>query len=394
MRRPFRFVLFAILVAGTAGTSTGCDDTNLGHPRDPTGGPRLVKVLVQDAAFVGGPPAERGAVADLLDRAAPPSCSDSDPCINQFLIAQMTPPLGCSNAAGGVCLDPLAVPASGVPLNAGASAIRLVFNELLDSSIETVAVDANGAPTGAGAYTLKPGIVELLDANGTAVAGTSAFLDNSGSPEFTSDVITIPFGPAIVIRPGSLDPQTTYTIRLHPALLRNRTGSAAADANGLALADPTDLGFTTEPITPNAGASFPDFTMTPTAIAPNEVLQLAFWETLDETTAVVAATGPAGFDPTHVEAYVDRGAAPTLAACAKNENDALLDFVYSAGSGAARLPIDWPVGDYTFAFTVKDSAGHASYSSPTLHFTVAGPNGDPTSDANAAAQHLTPEQCL
>ncbi len=394
MRTVRRLAVLCVVVAGTAGVSTGCDDTTLGHPSDPAGPPRLVKALVQDAAFVGGFPFQRGAVADLLDRAPPPSCSDINPCINQYLVAQETPPLDCSDAQGGVCVDPLAVPAAGVPLNAGASVIRLVFNKLLDSSIETVTVDGNGAPTGANPYTLQAGIVELLGPGGAPVPGTTALWDNSGSPDFTSDVILIPFGPAIVINPGSLDPSTSYTIRLHPALLKDRQGLGAADANGVALADPTDLVFTTEPITPNPDLSFPDFSTAPTTIAPNEVLQLAFWALLDETTVTVTATGPAGFDATLVEAYADRGSSPVAADCAGSENDAQLDFVYTAGAGAARMPADWPAGDYTLAFTVKDGSGRATYSSPSLQFTVAGPDGDPMSDANASAQHVTPEQCL
>jgi hypothetical protein len=394
MRTLSRLAVLCVVVAGTGGITTGCDDTSLGHLKDPAGPPRLIKALVQDSAFVGGPPVERGAVADLLDTAPPPSCSDLNPCINQFLVAQNTPPLDCSDPSGGVCIDPLAVPSAGVPLNAGASAIRLVFNKLLDASIESVTVDANGAPTGAKPYTLASGIVELLGPDGAPVAGTTAFWDNSGSPEFTSDVILIPFGPAIVILPGSLDPSTAYTIRIHPARLKDRDGHPAADAAGAVLTDPTDLRFTTEPITPNPDLSFPDFSTAPATLAPNEVLQLAFFATLDETTVALTATGPAGFDPALVEAYADRGSSPAMADCAAAENDAVLDFVYTSGAGAARMPADWPAGDYTLSFTVKDSGGRSTYSSPPLHFTVAGADADPTTDANAAAAHVTPEECL
>jgi hypothetical protein len=391
MRMLPGLVVSCIVIAGTAAATTGCDDTSLGHLKDPAGPPRLIKAMIQDAAFVGGPPAERGAAVDLLDTAPAPSCSDTNPCINQFLVAQTVPPLDCSSPTGGTCVDPLAVPADGVPLNAGATAIRLVFNKLLDSSIETVAVNDNGAPTGATPYKLAAGIVELLDSTGTAVAGTTAYWDNSGSPEFTSDVVWIPFGPAIVILPGNLDPEATYTIRIHPELLKDRQGLAAADASGATLVDPTDLKFTTEAIATNDGLSYPDFTSSPTTIAPNEVLQFAFWSLLDETSATVTATGPAGFDPTAVEAYADRGADPT--ACADDENDAQLDFVYTTGAGAARVPADWPAGDYTLSFTVKDAAGKTTYTSPTMMFTVAGADGDPASDANTFDNHVTPEQC-
>ncbi len=391
--RLFARLLVCIVIAGTAGTSTGCDDTTLGHPPDPSGPPKLIKVMIEDSGFVGGPPLQRGAAVDLLDTGPPPACSDTDPCVNQFLIAQTVPPLDCSDPSGGTCVDPLAVPSTGVPLNAGATYIRLVFNKLLDGSIETITLDPNGAPTGAMPYKLASGIVELLDGSGTPVAGTTAFWDNSGSPDFTSDVIWIPFGPAIVILPGSLDPSSSYTIRIHPEALKDRQGDPAADASGATLIDPTDLHFTTEAIAPNPDLSYPDFSAAAT-IAPNEVLQLAFWELVDETTATVTATGPAGFDPTAVEAYADRGSSPIAADCSDAENDAQLDFVYTTGTGAARAPADWPAGDYTFSFTVKDAAGKSTYTSPTLSFTVAGADGDPASDANTVDNHVTPEQCL
>src|SRR5439155_10998393 len=145
MRTRFRSVLW-VLVAGTAAVVTGCEDTSTGQLSDPAGAPRLLKVLIQDSSYVGGPPAQRGAVVDLLDTAPPPSCGDANPCTTQYLIAQTTPPLECSAATGGVCVDPLKVPPEGVPLNDGATHIRLVFNKLLSGDIETVQVDANGAP--------------------------------------------------------------------------------------------------------------------------------------------------------------------------------------------------------------------------------------------------------
>jgi hypothetical protein len=391
MRSFSRHIVLCIVVAGTAaGTSTGCEDNTLGRLSDPSGPPRLTKALIQDSTYVGGPPAQRGAATDLLDTAPPPTCSDVNVCINQFLLAQTVPDLTCSNPSGGVCVDPLALPSTGVPLNDGATVIRLVFNKLLDDSIETVDVDDNGAPKPGHPFALKPGIVELLDSTGTPVAGTTAYWDVSGSPEFTSDVILVPFGPAIVIVPGSLDPSSSYTIRIHPGLLKDRQGNAAADASGATLVDPTDLKFTTEALTPNPGLSFPDFSAA-AEIAPNDVLQFAFFANIDETTVTVTATGPAGFDSAAIEAYADRGADATD--CAGGENDAQLDFVYTTGTGAARAPADWPAGDYTFAFTVKDASGKSTYSSPTMMFTVTPPDGVPADDANAFANHVTPEQC-
>src|SRR5262245_9569612 len=110
-----RFGIFGplLLVAGTAAVATGCSDLDAGRLGDPAGPPKLVRVLVQDSTYVGGPPAQRGAAVDLLDTGPPPSCSDSNPCTTQFLIAQAAPPLTCSALTGGVCVDPLHVPAQG-----------------------------------------------------------------------------------------------------------------------------------------------------------------------------------------------------------------------------------------------------------------------------------------
>lgn len=392
MRMQLGKIGFWMLAWSSLALMGGCDDLTAGRAAEPAGAVRLTRVLVQDARFIGGPPAQRGAVIDLLDDAAPTACSDVNPCINQFLLAQTTPPLACSDPKGGVCVDPLKLPATGVPLNAGATNIRLVFNKLLDPSIETVTVGASGAPTGPSPYALKPGLVELLGPDGKPVADTSASWINDGSPDFTSDPIFIPFGPAIVVTPGSLAPRSNYIIRLHPSLLHGRDGAPVADKSGVTLADPTDLAFTTEDVTANAGATYPDFTMTPATIAPNEVVQLGYWSALDEATVMPTISGPVGFVAANLEAYADRGASPVKADCDAALNPSLIDFVYTTG-GAARMASDWPAGDYTLTFTARDATGQRTYSSPPLHFTVAGADGDPTTDANASAQHVIPEAC-
>ncbi|MDB4968727.1 MAG: hypothetical protein JWN44_4416 [Myxococcales bacterium] len=395
MRTRFGSFAIMVLVAGTAAVETGCDDLSTGRPADPAGAPRLVRVLIQDSTFVGGPPAQRGSVVDLLDTGPPTSCSDVNPCVTQYLIAQATPPLECSAPTAGVCFDPLKLPAAGVPLNNGATHIRLVFNKLLSSDIETVMVDPNGAPLPGMPYALEPGLVELIGPDGKAVAGTTAVWDNAGSPEFTSDIILIPFGPAILITPGDLAPSASYTIRIHPSSIKDRAGNRPADVNGVALADPTDFKFTTEPITPNPDASFPSFAVTPSEIAPNDILQLAFWTSINEKTVALTISGPAGFDPAAVEAFADRGSSPKAKDCSANKNNGLLDIAYTSGSGATRAAADWPSGDYTLGFTVKDlSSGAATYTSPTLQFTVTGAATNPMDDANAAANHVLPEQCL
>jgi hypothetical protein len=391
MRTQSGITLQLALAALSLVATSGCDDVATGRPGETPGGPKVVRVLVQDSTFAGGPPAERAAATDLLDTAAPPTCSDINPCVNQFLIAQNTPPLNCSSPTGGTCIDPLAVPQTGVPLNAGANSIRVVFNKLLSSDVETVTTDPNGAPVAKGAYTIKPGLVELLGPDGKPVT-TTMFWDSTGVSDYTSDLILVPFGPAIVITPSLLAPKATYTVRVHSSLLHDKHGNGITDAKGVALPDPSDYKFTTEDITPNGGLTYPTFsTKASVKILPNEALSLAYWEPLDEKTVMLTATGPAGFDPTAVEAYADRGA--KASACAKALNPAIIDFVYTTGTNTARMPTDWPAGDYTFSFSAKDASGTVALQSPTYSFTVAGTDGDPKKDANSFNQHVTPEQC-
>jgi hypothetical protein len=386
-----RFALAATLL----GAASSCDNVTAGRPADPSGGPKLVHLLIQDYSFIGGPPGERAAAVDLLDHAAPPACSDINPCVNQFLIAQNTPPLDCSNPKGGMCIDPLAVPSTGVPLNAGSNAIRIVFNKLLNASeVETVMTDANGKPVSAASYMLKSGLVELLNADGTP-AGMSGFYDDSGPSDFTSDLILVPFGPAIVIKPSLLAPKSTYTVRIHSSRLHDKLGEQITDANGTTLPDPADFNFTTEDVTLNADGTHPDFRKT-TPIAPNEIVQVFLWEPLDETTLKITITGPAGFDPTTVEGYADRGGKASAKACAAALTPTLINFVATneAPPGdAMRKPVDWAAGNYTFSFTAKDRTGTSTYTSPTWTFSVAGADADPAKDGNAFAQHVIPEQC-
>lgn len=378
-----------IPIVTLAALVAGCSDLTAGRTNPPSGPPRLVKVLVQDATFAGGPPAERAAAVDLIDDAPPVACNDIAPCANQYLIAQTTPPLACQ--ADGFCIDPLKLPATGVPLNGGATVIRFVFNKILDGTkIETVTQDANGAPTGKAPYKLADGLFEFLGPDGQPVDGTAGFWDNTGAFDFTSDIILLPFGPALVVEPGSLNPSTSYTLRLHPSKLVDKSGQALVDKNGGALADPTDFHFTTEAIVANDAGDYPAFAgKPPYSILPNEVVQLLSWAVLDETSVVVTATGPAGFDPTKIEVYADRGGKPTKANCAKNENDSQLDFVYTSAPGVA---VDWPAGSYTLSYTAKDASGTASFTSTSYAFTVAGTDGD-AMDANARANHVLPEQC-
>jgi hypothetical protein len=420
-----RFTLGFLFALGAA---AGCDDLSAGQPTDPPGAPQLVHVLVQDARYLLSFP-NRGSAVDLLDNdpfagractieckgncpgdATGPGPAQLDTCVTEWLVDQIAPDVSCQ--ASGVCADPLKVPSTGVPVPlpmgviglgadmrdpGGGIQIRLVFDKVIDSSIETVVQDTTQAPGKTITYQVAPGIVELDDEAGQAVP-SGIYLDNGGSPEFSSDLELVPLGPAVVIKPKViLDAHTRYTIKIgNPGAIKDRKGQAAVGLNGAAL--PTSLSFTTEDLTPavagafGSGIDFPDFSTAPTMVTPNEVIQIGFYENAAGDTATVDFTqAPAGVKPI---VFSDRGS--DASACTKAEpGNFLLDIVNSdSGDLATAMPADWPAGDYTFTLTVKDINGKTTFTSDPLSFTVDGADEtDPDVDPNIAAAHLTPAQC-
>src|SRR5207248_1225387 len=182
-------------------------------------------------------------------------------CLNEFLVAQVAPDVHC--LASGVCADPLKIPASGVPVPlglpllgaapdnrdpGGGIAIRLVFDKVLDNSIEMVAMDPTKAPGKTDTYTIVPGIVELHDAADKVVPSV-IYYDNGGSFQYSADLELVPLGPAIVIKPkATLDAATKYTVKiLNPGAIKDRQGNAATALGGGAL--PSSISFTTEDLT-------------------------------------------------------------------------------------------------------------------------------------------------
>src|SRR5205823_3642178 len=176
----------------------------------------------------------RGSALDILDNNPTRTCTITqaaagkmpqlDTCLNEFLVDQVAPDVHC--LASGVCADPLKIPASGVPVPlglpllgaapdnrdpGGGIAIRLVFDKVLDNSIEMITMDPTKAPGKTNTYTIVPGIVELDNAAGKAVSSVM-YYDNGGSPDFSADLELVPLGPAIVIKPkSSLDAASKYT---------------------------------------------------------------------------------------------------------------------------------------------------------------------------------------
>jgi len=205
MRTLTRISVLCVVVAGTTGATTGCDDNTSGQPKDSAAPPQLVHAIVQDARYFLAFP-NRGSALDILDNNATRSCQIIQPatgnaaaldtCINEFLVDQLAPDVHCLSS--GQCNDPLKIPSAGVPVPlpltliggrpdnrdpGGGIQIRLVFDKVLDNSIETVTMDPTKAPGATDTYAIMPGLVELDDAAGKPVA-SAMYYDNGGSPQF------------------------------------------------------------------------------------------------------------------------------------------------------------------------------------------------------------------
>jgi hypothetical protein len=410
------------LLSGVAGVlvGAGCDNVTAGQTTDTSAPPQLVHAFIQDARYLLAFP-NRGSALDILDNNATRQCQiiqastakdpQLDTCINEFLVDQVAPDVHC--LAAGTCNDPIKIPSSGVPVPLGAPiigaapdmrdpgggiAIRLVFDKVLDNSIETVTMDPTKAPGKTDTYMIAPGLVELDDPAGKAIAST-IYLDNGGSPEFSADLELVPLGPAIVIKPKtSLDARSKYTVKiLNPGAIKDRQGNAAVGLGGGAL--PTSLSFTTEDLTPAAAGTFgvspydyPDFTADTVEITPNEVVQIAFFEAfLGDSATVTIKSGCTGAKPI---AYSDRGADPTMCTMSEPGGYPVLAVVNTdTGVLATAQPVDWPAGDCELTITVPDING-ASMFTADYAFTVAGMDEtDPMVDPNIASQHVTPAQC-
>ena len=414
MRTQFFFVGLLSVFAGALVGTAGCDDNTTGQGSDKAGPPQLVHVMVQDARYLLAFP-NRGSALDILDNNNTRTCTPGiDTCINEFLVDQVAPDVSCQSS--GVCADPLKIPATGIPVPLSATLlgaapdnrdpgggiqVRLVFDKVLDSSIEAVTMDPTKAPGKTDTYKLMDGIVELDDMAGKPVPSVT-YLDNGGSSEFSSDLELVPLGPAISIKPKvSLDAATTYTVKiLNPGALKDRQGNAATALGGGALG--TSYTFKTEDLTPDGagvfggGISYPaDFTMPPT-ITPNEVIQLGFYELPAGDTATVTVTkGPAG---SKLLAYSERFNDPTMCSTAAAGEPGFAPIVditnTDTGDIATAVPAEWPVGDYTIHVSVKDINGRSTFESD-YSFTVDATDEttDPSMDPNIQSEHVTPAQC-
>jgi len=426
--------------------TTGCDDVSTGHLPDPAGPVRILRVLVQDAPAnvvqVRGEGDEtRGAAVDLLDHSAPVACDDANPC--QVLMA-FGGGLGDFTCRNGTCNDPLKVPATGVPLNPdieeeppmppmpatpqmdctpampatpatdGSPAvpgvsIRIVVSKLLDAS----KITSDGT-------SILPGVADLID-EGTGDAfpldQLNAIWDPAGNPEFTSDPVLAPFGPAIQLSPLGLQHSSKYTVVIHPALIQDRDGNPVADAEGNLLIKDLRLTFTTEDVSPNvAVGSFKsvsqyqlpgDFTpvngVLPT-IYSTDVLQLAFWSNLDIDSFHFLLTGPDGQLVQTVEKYFESPPDPDTNTCPEATSTTMQINLYNT-SGTPGDGKPWPVGTYKLVFAVnstddntstfRSSSWPGAAADGSLTFVVVDPPADNSPDTDTALidNHPLPENC-
>ncbi len=280
---------------------TSCSDIDAGHLTDDPGPPKLLRILVGDET----PGLATGFITDLLDVRDPmtnptPSCDLSNPCPAQINGVPPTPfgkigstaadcqiPAGknpdCSDAMTGAagaplcgsCIDPLAAqppevgtPPGCAPTGEGGPAcaadpnripgtngglrIGIVFNKILDPSIEQVAIDKQ---TNAYTYTIADGVIGLLDEQGTVVP-TVNYYDPGGAPDNSSDPLGnsgIPLGPALVMKPlAPLDANARYTIQLDLSRVKDKAGQTPVNAAGKPLVaapgTPYTFDFTTSDI--------------------------------------------------------------------------------------------------------------------------------------------------
>jgi len=331
-----RLVGLTAVAAGLVGL-VGCDSITAGQAAGPKGPPKLVRVMIQD----GGPNGSLGFAIDLLEQDPGVKCDENvNLCVAPFTILGNPPDPTCQIPEGettGTCIDPLLVPETGVPLEGGPAniAIRMVYDKVLAD--DSVANPDNS---------LLPGILTLLQGE-TPVATTTAY-DRSGSPDFTSDAILAPFGPALVMKTKDvLVSGTEYTIRLDASGIRDRKGQAAEDPSVQTFK------FRTEKFAASADLAFP--TAKSPVISATDVVQYGFNGKID-----LSKTG----DSSAVKLEVVKapfGTAADFFVYGATEEDEDTKCLVGPDSDFQlnifpKLPV-WPAGDYEFKFTVTETGG-------------------------------------
>jgi hypothetical protein len=382
----------------------------------------------------------RSAAIDLLDRSAPVACGDTDPC--QVLMA-FGGGLGDFTCRSGVCNDPLAAPATGVPLNPDTDAVdampAMPPMPAMDCTPATPATDPTDATPAVPGISIRIVVNKLLDASKITSDGTNllpgvadliddetgqpfpldqlnGIWDPAGRPDFTSDPIYAPFGPAIQLSPLGLSHSSKYTVVIHPGLIQDRDGNPLGADDGTLTTKDLALSFTTEDVSANITVgSFKtispyqlpgDFTPlfgAPPTIYATDVLQLAFWSNVDIDSFHFIVTGPNG-PVTTLEKYFDSPPDPDTNTCPEALSSTMqVDLYNTTGTPGEAMP--WPLGTYQIVFAVnstddntttfRSSSWPGATSDGTLTFTVVAPPPDngPDTDSSLIDLHPLPESC-
>jgi hypothetical protein len=297
------------------------------------------------------------------------------------------PAMGCTPATPAM---PPTEATEGEPAVPGVS-IRIVVSKLLDAS----KITSDGTH-------LLPGVADLIDeSTGQAIPldELNGIWDPGGTPDFTSDPILSPFGPAIQLSPLGLIHSNEYTVVIHPGLIQDRHGNPLADQNGNLLTADLKLKFTSENVAANITVgSF--HTINPYQLPGDFTPQYGLAPVIY---AKFRITGPNG-SMTTVEKYYE--SVPDLATGTCPEADSTTMQINLANTtGTPGESANWPIGTYKLFFAVNSTDENTSTfrssewpgagSDGILTFEVVEPppGTGPDTDASIIDLHPLPEHC-
>ncbi len=369
----------SVLLLTAALAPLACDDVDVGRPDEPTGGPSLYAIHLQDGTRRGG----RFITTDLLQVGKPLlACSHTNPCPAEmgYHDLETDAVIGCQFTAEeqakpldqqtGTCNDPLHPeihpPAVGIQDPTFGNWLRVAFNKQLDNAIDA-ALQMDGQA-----------IAVLTDSAGTRVAAT-AYYDNAGVNLRVAFPFAEPVGPAIVLRTTALLAGETYRLTLDPAQIKDKAGNTAA-------LEKNTYEFTMEALHPYNGVS-PDLSA---PIDGEDVISFGFQAPAavngaETTDAVVQRAG----QPVTVTVFIDGN-------CEGEGDNTVINVARTSSTGE---PMEWEDGEYTFDLSdaVKSAspmgakAAADAYGSPlTGTFTVTAT----TAESETGFSHFTlPSAC-
>lgn len=402
MRTPLLLATGMVLVATAAAS---CDDTTTGQLADDTGPPILQHVLIQDGVFAGG----RRMATDLLEKEAGRACSTREPCPSGEAYQSMACHFPDKTKDVGICprvLRPQETPAPSTTNRLGGTWIRLVFSKVMANDTDQPVYDPVAQKITQ--YTLRDDLAKSIGLyDGDRELPTTKYYDPAGSPNDTSDLFFTPYGPAIVMKPkAQLVPLKKYSIRLNPALLKDRTGQTLAATDRLGAAVLSVYEFTVEDfymIDPENGGGnvgFDQLKREPGGqkIKPEQAVVLfANWPFDPKTVSAVVRDSKGNVFP--AEATGDLGTRPII--CRESISSERINVLPVGGRMAT-----WPVGNYTLDLMAvaqdlpgvnakADNLGTREFKGVPFEVKVAEPDEkyDSEKDPFAIRNLLSPSEC-